>query len=212
VTKAVVFAGGTVNDYLRLPVNINEDDYIICADSGIVHCDFLGLEADLWVGDFDSSDFDEFSKLNAASKSKVIKLNPMKDDTDTEFALGCAVKEGYKDIVLIGGIGTRLDHSIANVFLMEKLIKDGVTLTLVNENNVLHLVENASISLKKNNMKYISILPLDTIRVTNKGFLYPLDSELLYRNSSRGVSNELTDEVGIITVDGGCALVIESID
>lgn len=212
MTKAVVFAGGAVSDYSMLPVRIDDADCIICADSGIVHCNLMKLKADMWVGDFDSSDFEEFSKLNAAKDAEVIRLNPMKDDTDTEFALDLAVKRGYKEIILIGGVGTRLDHSLANVFLMEKYFKLGVNLTIVNENNIFNLSCNSTVTLRRSRMKYVSLLPLETVTVTNSGFLYPLNNELLYRYSSRGISNELTEEFGTITISGGCAVIIESVD
>lgn len=212
MTKAVVFAGGTVSDYTMLPVRIDDADCIICADSGIVHCSLMRLKADVWVGDFDSSDFEEFSKLNAAKNAEIIRLNPMKDDTDTEFALDIAANRGYKEIVLIGGVGTRLDHSLANIFLMEKYFKLGVKLTIVNEHNIFNLSCNSTVTLRRNRMKYVSLLPLETVKVTNSGFLYPLKDEFLYRYSSRGISNEITEEYGSITTSGGCAIIIESVD
>ena len=62
-------------------------------------------------------------------------------------------------------------------------------------------------------MKYISVIPLDSaVRVTTKGFKYPLCNELLSRDSSRGISNEIIEDIGLIEVVDGCALVAETVD
>jgi len=212
VSRAVIFAGGSVLNYDSLRCHIQDFSFVVCADSGINHCNALGICCDLWVGDFDSSNFDELSKLPAANGAHIIKLNPVKDDTDTEYALDCVLERGYKDIVLLGGTGTRLDHSIANIFLMEKALDRGAVLTIVNDKNILHFVKNKSIILKQNNMKYVSILPLEDVVVSNVGFVYPLNNEKLYRASSRGISNEIIENEASITISGGSALVIESVD
>ena len=212
VSRAVIFAGGSVSDYDALRCHMQDCQFVVCADSGITHCNALGLCADLWVGDFDSSDFEELSALSAANGTHIIRLNPVKDDTDTEHALDCVLERGYRDIVLFGGIGTRLDHSIANVFLMEKALDKGAVLTIVNDKNILHFVRNETIILKRNSMKYVSILPLEDVVVSNFGFMYPLNNEKLYRASSRGISNEIIGNEASITISGGAALVIESVD
>lgn len=210
IKRAVIFSGG--NDSVSSNSFTDNADYIICADSGIAHCYSLGLKADLWVGDFDSADYDKYKPLSVTDKTEIIKLNPVKDETDTEFALKCAVERGYNDITLIGAVGSRTDHSLANIFLMEKYCGDGVKIRIVNANNIIHLISDDSIELVKGDMKYVSVLPLDTVRVSNKGFIYPLDDRKLYRSSSLGISNELSGDDGIITISGGTALVIESKD
>ncbi len=191
---------------------IDKADYIICADSGIMHCHSLGLKADLWVGDFDSADFDKYKTLPALKDAEIIRLNPIKDATDTEFALECAAKRSYNDISVIGAVGSRIDHSLANIFLMEKYFADNIRIRIINENNIIHFVRDNTIELKKGDMKYVSVLPLETVKVSNKGFIYSLNEELMYRTSSRGISNELAQEIGIIKIAGGSALVIESKD
>lgn len=210
--RAVIFAGGTIADYSALPVSITNKDYIICADSGIVHCENMSLSADLWVGDFDSSDFDTYSKLDAACNAKVIRLNRMKDDTDTEYALDCAIERGYTKLVLVAGIGSRFDHSIANALLAEKYFDKGACLTIVNEKNAIRFAKNTSIDVSKGKFRYVSVIPLEDSVISCEGFLYPLCFEVLRRDSTRGISNELTKEKGIVTVHSGCALVVESID
>ena len=51
MSRAVVFCGGKIGDYTALPFSFRDDDYVVCADSGIEHCIELDKKVDLWVGD-----------------------------------------------------------------------------------------------------------------------------------------------------------------
>jgi thiamine pyrophosphokinase len=212
VKKAIVFSGAEIKDYSIIKKHINNYDFVACADCGITHCIELNLNVNLWVGDFDSTKFNDFAGSPYLKSAEIIRLNPQKDDTDTEHIIDALVDAGYEDITLFGALGTRLDHSLANVYLMEKAFLKGATLTIINENNILHYVNNSTIEINKSDYKYVSVLPLDAVRVSNQGFFYPLNDEVLYRASSRGISNEISGKRGTITVSDGSALVIESID
>lgn len=212
MSKAVVISGGSISDYDIIKNLICDCEFIVCADSGSLHCDKLGLFADVIVGDFDSAAIEYVKSLSCAKKADFVALNPVKDDTDTEFAIDYAVSKGYKYIYIVAGIGTRFDHSLANVFLMEKYYDQGVKVVIINENNTLQLVKNATAYFEKNSRKYVSVLPLETVSVTNFGFKYPLCEEFLYRNSSRGISNELINHQGYITVKNGAAVIAETND
>ena len=212
IINAIVFSGGSYCN----PDNVNhilpEDALVVCADSGVLLCEKFKKKANIVVGDFDSADYEAARKLSCAKNAHFIHLNPEKDDTDTEFALNTAIIEGCKTIYLIGGTGTRLDHTLSNIFLMEKCYKAGVDLIIVNDNNIVYYIKDNPRKFKKNNMKYISLIPLEDIDVSNSGFYYPLNNETLHRDSSRGISNELIEEFGIITLKRGCALVVQSKD
>ncbi len=210
--KALVFSGGTISDYEKIIPYIKGDIYIICADSGVFHCLNIGLIPDLIVGDFDSSSYDELSKKETLKSAEFIRLNPEKDDTDTEYALDLAVEKGFKDILLIGAVGTRVDHSLANIFLLEKYSKKNVCVTILTENSLIRFLENDTININKNGRKYVSLIPLSTVTASNEGFKYHLNHEVLHRDSSRGISNVLNGETGSITLENGCALICESDD
>ena len=210
--RAVVFGGGQIKKYDSLPYVPNQNDYIVCADSGIIHCENMGLKADVWVGDFDSCDFDKCKVLQSAADADVVKLNPIKDCSDVEYALDYAAEHGYKKLLLIGGMGTRFDHTLSNLYLSEKYFEQGIEFTVLNENNTINFVKNGTFSINKSTFKYVSILPLEDCVVSCDGFFYNLCEEILYRHSTRSISNELVDEKGTITVHSGSAFIIESID
>lgn len=212
VKNAIVFSGGEVNNLMQTASLIPEDAFVVCADSGVYNCEKLKYKANIIVGDFDSSVLEEVKNLTCAENAQIVKLNPIKDDTDTEHCLDILVKEGFTNIYIVGAIGTRMDHTLANVFLMEKYHKQGADIIVVNENNIVHFLTEATLELSKNSMKYVSVVPLEDVTISNNGFKYPLNNETLIRYSSRGISNELSSDKGSITISKGCALIIESID
>lgn len=210
--RAIIFSGGTIDSYSKLPVKAGNDDLIICADSGINHCIRANIKPHIWVGDFDSSDFDSLVNSELLRETKIVGLSTQKDDTDTEHALHMAMDMGIRDIVIVGGFGGRLDHTFANAFLAEEAYNNGVTLILEDEKNILHYLKNSTLHLKKSTMKYISVIPIEDCLISCVGFRYPLAKEIVRRGPARGVSNELEGDDGFITIHEGCAFIIESMD
>ncbi|RBP98705.1 hypothetical protein CRD59_07695, partial [Bifidobacterium xylocopae] len=78
------------------------------------------MEPDLIVGDFDSS-----SSPPPQGGSRIIRLPAEKDDTDMQAALKLGWEHGYRRVVIYGGLGGRIDHSIANVAAIRILAKHG---------------------------------------------------------------------------------------
>ena len=210
--KAVIFSGAKITDYEFVKNSLKDNPFVACADSGVLHCINLGINVDLWVGDFDSASFEEYAQNQYLQNAEIVRLNPMKDDTDTEHTLDLVIDKGFDEIVLFGAIGNRFDHSLANIFLMEKAHFRGAKLTIINENNCIHYVNNSKIALDGKFYKYVSVIPLDSVCVSNTSMLYSLNNEVLDRASSRGISNEVINNGAEIIVKDGSALVIEAID
>ena len=211
--RAIIISNGSISDYSFYKNFFKTNDYIICADGGIKHCLNLGIVPDLWIGDFDSCNLGEICEDNPELKSvEILGLNPCKDETDTHKACIIAIEKGYKEIALIGSIGTRLDHSLSNIHLLEFMHEKGISASLVNENNTVRIFDKY-IKLAKNR-KYLSLVPLDaSVTVTDTfGLKYPLHNFLLKRSVSMGVSNEVCGESAEIHIKNGMMLIIESND
>ena len=151
VKRAVIFCWSESD---RKPFDITADDYIICADSGYKYAERLGIKPDLLLGDFDS-----YSAKGDESET-VITLPTEKDDTDAMYAAKYAVKNGFEEIVLAGGIGGREDHTKGAVsvlkFIRKKckgFISDGyTTVNIVKSGDKLVIPYDSKI-------KYISVFP-----------------------------------------------------
>ena len=101
----VIIGAADIKNYDALKSKINEDDYIVAADGGQRHLEPLGVKADLYLGDYDSS-----SKPETSVKTLVYPVE--KDDTDTMLALKKGVAAGCKSFMILGGTGGRFDHNI----------------------------------------------------------------------------------------------------
>ena len=213
MSRCIIISNGIITDYSFYKCNFKNDDYVICADGGIKHLLELNRTPDLWLGDFDSCKFNEICnkhiELNDVEK---ITLNPVKDVTDTHYACLEAVKRNYKDIVIWGACGGRLDHMLSNIHLLELLYKNNIKAKIQDDKNTIHICGNEIKLLKKH--KYISIIPLDNTAVISKttGLKYPLQNFALNREISLGISNEIIGSEAYIKIESGLVLVIESDD
>lgn len=190
-------------------------DALIAADSGMDFCYRNGIKPDVIVGDFDSADSAALAFFLERQKTRIVRLNPVKDDTDTESAIRLAIEMGATEITLLGGTGSRLDHVLGNIELLGIGLRAGVPVTLVDSHNRVRMTESGiAIARAEQFGKYVSLIPY-TERVEHlylRGFLYPLTDYCLRGFCSLGVSNEIVGERGEIAFDGGILLVIESRD
>lgn len=209
--KVVIFSNADIGDYSFCSEYI-KNAIIICCDGGMRHAMKLGLTPDYIVGDFDSVSsevFDYYRKQNIELKQVPCR----KDETDTELGISHAIELGADDITLIGGIGSRLDHTLANIFQLIRIEKLGIMGRIVNEKNLITLcTSKAEIYGKKGDLvSFVPITP-EVRGVTTKGLEYPLDDAVLYMDSPRGVSNVLKGEYAEYTLNSGMALVIRAED
>lgn len=212
--RAVIVSNGSITDFDFTKSLIKNDDFIICADGAAHHLIKMGVCPDVWIGDYDSctltkEQFEHFSK-----ESEIISLNPIKNATDTEEACNYAIQHGFDFVLMLGSIGTRIDHSLANIYLLKKLAAANVCAQIVNENNIVYIAKNENIIKRQNGFYYVSLMSLsDRLEdVSIEGMKYPLNHSDISQNSSLGVSNELIAECGRITIGNGTALIILSRD
>lgn len=199
--NALIFSGG---EFHHLPdsLNTNEYDLIIAADSGYLSACSAGVLPDIFIGDFDS-----VLKEEVRAK-KIVSLNPVKDKTDTQEAIDYAIYEGAKSITILGALGKRIDHTIANIHLLKYANTLGAKAEIVDTDTYITLVTN-ELSVDKVSGCCLSLLPLtDCSGVSVSGVYYPLNNAQMRVGNPYGISNEFTDEVAKITVKSGELLVI----
>ncbi len=208
----VIFCGGRIADYSYIKKYVGDASLIISADSGAHHCRALGIVPDLLVGDFDSVSSDDFCALEKAG-AKAVRFPAEKDMTDSELAVEIAIDRGCSRIILLGAIGSRLDHSVSNLFLLKKLHDANVDGIIADEKNEVRLISDY-ITLRREDDVFVTLLPINgtATGVTTRGLYYPLDNAVLAAGSSRGVSNRFSEEEAYVEVKNGCLLVVVSRD
>ena len=214
--KFVIISGGHIDDVFALEwLKKNTYDCIIAADSGMNFLHRNEIVPDIIAGDFDSVDDDSLDEFSSLSEVEVLRLNPIKDDTDTEFVIREAIRRGATSISILGGTGTRLDHVLANVYLLGIGLEEGVEIQLVDAHNRIRMIEDVlEIERSEQFGEFVSVLPVrgDAKGVTLEGFKYPLKDAAISCFSSLGISNEIVEKKAKISVKEGTLLVIESRD
>jgi thiamine pyrophosphokinase len=209
--RIIIFTGGSLGDWaLQL---IEPGDYLIGADGGALFLVSNGYQPDLSLGDFDSVTIDELAAIRAASK-ETLAYDPIdKDFTDTELAWKFAIDKNPDQLLLVGGLGTRFDHTLANVHLLRQTVEQGIDAWIIDKHNRIRLLANQA-TLSHSEFTYISLLPLTAAvkGITLDGFQYPLIDATLEIGQSLGISNKLQADTGSITIGEGLLLIIESRD
>jgi thiamine pyrophosphokinase len=211
-SRAIIFTGGNLGPWSLTYVSI--DDYIIGADRGADYLIRNGYIPHLALGDFDSVTPAQMQLIEKSSKELLTCDAIDKDWTDTELAFREALSRGYHNIVILGALGTRFDHGLGNVHLLRQAHEQGVSLTIIDENNEIRLCAD-TIRLEANScFPYVSLLPLtmEVMGVTLEGFRYPLNDATLKLGWSLGISNVLEATSGTISVTAGMLLIIRSRD
>ena len=187
-------------------------DYLIATDLAAIKLIKLRIIPDLCIGDFDSISKSEFDYLK--NKISKIKSFPKKKDiTDLELAVieGIKIKPAIIDI--FGATGSRLDHTLAAVLLLEKYSSQKIKIKVINSNNEIYLLNKSLKISKTSDLKYISLLSLTpTSAITLEGFHFNLKEQNLLMGSTLGISNQLKSKLGKITVHRGKVLLIQSRD
>jgi len=198
-------------------VAAGQERFIIAADSGVQRCFEIGVTPDYIVGDFDSAD-DGVYEAALECGAPVKKLNPIKDDTDSEAALGIAlenVPDG--DIYYLGGTGSRLDHVFGNVALLGKGLLAGRTVYLVDETNRIRMIGpgmTCEIQASEQYGKYVSVFPYmgQVTGLTMEGFKYPLQDATIGGYNTLTVSNEIVQYICKVSVGQGYLIIMETKD
>jgi thiamine pyrophosphokinase len=128
--RAVIIAGGALPHADIDRGRIRPDDLILAADGGGRHCLALGLRPAAVIGDFDSLEPPDVLAFEA-SGADLVRHPPRKEQTDLELAVRYALERGATEIVILAGLGTRWDQSIANLLLAGAPGLEGIRLEIV---------------------------------------------------------------------------------
>lgn len=185
---------------------LNSCDYLIAVDGGLDHFIGLGVLPDEVIGDFDSMS-DEARKWVKQKAITYTQYPSEKDKTDSALALNRAIECGASEVLMLGYTGSRLDHSLANIFMLDYLRKQGVRGKIIDSNNLIMLIEKQVEIIKQDflNFKYVSVLPLtEHVTLDMIGFKYEVKDLTMEfgANEGRGISNEiLSDQAHIRLYD-----------
>ncbi len=202
--RCVIVGGADIHNYHSIRENLRADDYVVFCDSGLKHLEQLQAQPGLIVGDFDSHE-------NPRLDVETIVLPCEKDDTDSVFAVKEALRRGFDDFLIIGAIGARLDHGLANVYLLKMLSELGKRAKIVDDYSEMELVGKEPVQIDSS-FPYFSLI---NITGNAKGIdivdaKYPLSGGEIRSEYQYGVSNEvLPGKTASVSVSDGELLLIK---
>ena len=143
MTDCVIVVGGHIEDGFAKEFIVQEKpDFCIAADSGMNFFYRTGLKPDWIIGDFDSASGEALEYFKGQTDISWIKLNPVKDDTDTESAIRKAIALGAEKITLLGATGTRIDHMLGNIELLGIGLQNHIPIQIVDERNRVRMIDS----------------------------------------------------------------------
>ena len=176
-------------------------DYVIAADGGYKALDALGVQANLVVGDFDS--------LGYVPEGVEILQHPVrKDDTDTLLAIRLGLERGYRNFVITGALGGRLDHTFANLQALLFLRDHGARGVLYGDGFAATAVTNGSITIQGKGTLSVFTMDAKAEGVTLRDVSFSVEQVPLTNSFPIGVSNEFMGKPATISVEQGTLLIM----
>ena len=204
----LILADGEWGDTARLSDLVDRVDKVIAADGAWAKAVDAGIPVNLVIGDLDSLTSDERASLQR-SGIEIQVHPPDKDFTDLELAVDCALTSSAQRLIVFGAFGGRIDHTLANVLLLEKAVEQGVEVELIAGDETAWLIRGDFALPVGRAGDRISLVPLsDEVVVRTDGLRYRLHDESLRRASARGVSNAIDRLPVRIAVRSGTLLVV----
>lgn len=210
--RAVIIAAGSIDDPQRDRNRIQPEDFIIAADGGAAYSHQLGIEPNVIIGDLDSLDQDLLQKYRRLNVN-IITHPTHKDATDLELAIEYALQKKADEIIVLGALGQRWDHSLGNILLLANPEFQSVPIRMVSgpvEITLIQAAQTRAIYGKVGDL--VSLIPIkgDASGISTHGLEYPLDKGQLKFGATRGISNTLTEPMATVSVLQGILLCLHT--
>lgn len=200
----VIVGGAEISNYEYIRSCLRNDDFIVFCDSGLKHLEKLHIKPSLIVGDFDSHE-------NPNLDTETIVLPCEKDDTDTVFAVKEALRRGYEDFLLIGVVGSRLDHTLGNVSILLYLDSMGKKGRIIDDYSEMEIVSSEPAAIE-DSYSFFSLLNISGCArgIHVSGAKYPLKDAQISCEYQYGISNEvLPGETARVWLEEGKLLLVK---
>lgn len=204
--KCVIIAGGDFENEDFHRQILRDAQMVICADGGVRHAKRLGIYPHLVLGDFDTLDEEEIMEL----KSRGIVLHKFpreKDYTDTHLCLLKALELGYQQIIMLGCLGGRFDHALANVMLLALPQVQQVDVRIIDPHQEIFLVKPET-RLMGQKGDTLSLFPLteEVSGISTEGLAYQVPGGKFVLGAGNGISNVFSEPEVKIAYEQGLLL------
>ena len=208
MTRLIIFANGIVPNEAAARGCLQPGDRLVAADGGTNLALALGVIPSLVIGDLDSLTPENRQRLEEKNV-EIRRFSRDKDETDLELALDYARTTGLLEVLIIGGLGGRIDQTLGNLSLLadpwlaplDVRMDDGVE-------EVFYVRERSELHGRPGEI--VSLIPWggEVSGVRTKGLRWPLRGETLLPDRTRGISNEMVEESASIEIATGLLMCV----
>lgn len=208
--KVALVLNGDLKPFEKLKQRLQDFDYVLSADGASNVLFEINFLPNAIIGDLDS-----ITKQNRIyfeqNNVEFFCFSPEKDFTDSHLALEKLICAGAKEITIFGAMGSRWDHSLANVGLCYYALQNGVRLHFYGNQTYMTCLKKGTYLFAKKEKMYFSLLALfgEVKGLSVEGAKYLLDAYTLRQGETIGISNEFRDDISI-SFQEGILLVIET--
>lgn len=203
--KIIIIANGTINDFDFHKKIVKKADIIICADGGAITAKNMGIVPDYIIGDFDSVNVSVIDYYKKIRKTEIIE-DDNQYKTDLELAISLAETLAPSEIFIIGAIGDRIDHTLANILCLAN-IRSEVPTQIIDDKNTIELVDS-SIRINGKKDDIISVVPLTELEgLTYNGLKWNVKNKTT-KLGWFGISNRMSKSCANIRLKNGKILLI----
>ena len=208
--RIIIFANGELPDINKARTILRDDDYIICADGGTRYASSLDLKPALVIGDMDSAESSLLQKLQADGAS--IERYPRdKDETDLELAINKAIELNPKEIVIVAALGGRVDQMLGNIALLSNIQLSTINIKLDDGVEEIFFCRE-QVQVHGGSGDIVSLISWQgaVTGIQTDNLRWSLYNETLHPDKTRGISNEMMDDVASIKISSGMLLVVHT--
>lgn len=206
-----IIAGGPLgsHDFFRAQVARFCPVEVVCADSGANHLKILGMTPQMIIGDMDSLAPETLNHF-AAGGSRISRYPREKKETDTQLALEYAWQLFPREVRIYGGMGGRIDHTLANISLLAAGANKGIATKLVDEWCEISIITKRT-TIEGMAGQTVSFFPLVSPAegIDLEGFTYPLAGGRMEIGAPYGISNLLAADRAVASVTTGSLLMVK---
>ncbi|MDD3853804.1 MAG: thiamine diphosphokinase [Syntrophomonadaceae bacterium] len=201
--KCTILSNGEYGPLAMYRQVILQSDLIICADGGADVLYEMELIPHVIIGDMDSispESLQYFSRMEV----QVLKYPRNKDFTDTQLAIAYAEQQGAEEVIFLGTLGKRLDHTLSNLFSSMDMVRKGKKITHYSPECIVY-VFSGELEITGNIGEIISVMALTDVcqGVYETGVAYPLEDVQFEIDKPYAVSNHLIADQATIKVREG---------
>lgn len=208
VKRIIIFANGELPNKEKAHALLGENDFIIAADGGTRHVLALGRTPNVLIGDLDSITKEDRGKMEQVGV-EIIQHPHDKNEIDLELAIQHALTLNPEQIIIIAALGGRLDQTLGNISLLSDTRPATFDLRLDDGIEEVFFCRSES-NIKGASGDIVSLIPWQggVTGILTTGLKWILQNETLYPHKTRGISNEMTDNIATIQIKSGLLLIV----